>query len=242
MLIIFDAIQQVRLHSKRLDSSAIFKEISKAHATNFTQEDIENRIEGLTNGKKLVNSKTAAGLDSVVVTFVKGTFAETDTEPIPITQQTPEVCKVSTQTEDRNIDPRRSSSLEVLMAALKSSLMDKIYDLKNQIEFSNTGKHESDLVFSSREPIKLLKEENENKTFNIKSLLQNQNNLSNMGTNVFLQQRKLQSFDKNIAEEIPMDNCFSESKHSTQVYSKEQLNENPESNISSNNDVDFKME
>ena len=39
-----------------------------------------------------------------------------------------------------------------------------------------------------------------------------------------------------------MDNCFSESKHSTQVYSKEQLNENPESNISSNNDVDFKME
>ena len=122
---------------------------------------------------------------------MKGTFAETDTEPIPITQQTPEVCKVSTQTEDRNIDPRRSSSLEVLMAALKSYLMDKIYDLKNQIEFSNTGKHESDLVFSSREPIKLLKEENENKTFNIKSLLQNQNNLSNMGTNVFLQQRKL---------------------------------------------------
>ena len=39
-----------------------------------------------------------------------------------------------------------------------------------------------------------------------------------MGTNFFLQQRKLQSFD-----------------------SKEQLNENPESN-SSNNDVDFKME
>ena len=39
-----------------------------------------------------------------------------------------------------------------------------------------------------------------------------------------------------------MDNCFSESKHSTQVYSKEQLNQNPESNISSTNDVDFKME
>ena len=85
MLIIFDAIQQVRLRSKRPDSSAIFKEISKTHATNFTQEDIENRIEGLTNGKKLVNSKTAAGLDSVVVTsFVQGTFAETDTEPILI--------------------------------------------------------------------------------------------------------------------------------------------------------------
>ena len=29
-----------------------------------------------------------------------------------------------------------------------------------------------------------------------------------MGTNFFLQQRKLQSFDKNIAEEIPMDNYF----------------------------------
>ena len=39
-----------------------------------------------------------------------------------------------------------------------------------------------------------------------------------------------------------MDNCFSESKHSTQVYLKEQLNQNPESSISSNNDVDFKME
>ena len=39
-----------------------------------------------------------------------------------------------------------------------------------------------------------------------------------------------------------MDNCFSKSKHSTQVYSKEQLNKNPESHMSSNNDVDFKME
>ena len=39
-----------------------------------------------------------------------------------------------------------------------------------------------------------------------------------------------------------MDNCFSESEHSTKVYSKEQLNENPESKIRSNNDVDFKME
>ena len=42
-LLIFDAIQQVRLHNKRPDSSAIFKEISIAHATNFTQEDVENR-------------------------------------------------------------------------------------------------------------------------------------------------------------------------------------------------------
>ena len=154
-----------------------------------------------------------------MTSFVKETFTETDTEPIPITQQqTPEACQVSTQTEDGNTDPSRSSSLEVRMDALKSSLMDEIYNLKNQIEFSNTGKHESDIVFSLREQIKLLKEENENKTFIIKSLLQNQNNLSNMGTNFFLQQRKLQSFD-----------------------SKEQLNENPESN-SSNNDIDFQME
>ena len=126
------------------------------------------------------------------------------------------------------------------MVALKSFLMDETYYIKNQIESNNTGKHESDLVFSSREQIKLFKEEKENKTFIIKSLLQNQNNLSNMGTNFFLQQRKLQSFDKNIAEEMPMDNSFSESKHSAQVYSKEQLNENPESNISSNNDVILK--
>ena len=62
-----------------------------------------------------------------------------------------------------------------------------------------------------------------------------------MGTNFFLQQCELQSFDKNISEEIPMDNCFSESKHSTQVYSKEQLNENPEYN-STNGDVGFKTE
>ena len=62
--------------------------------------------------------------------------------------------KVSKQTEDSNIDPRRISSLEVRTAALKSSLMDNIYDLKNQIEYNNTGKHESDLVFSLREQIK----------------------------------------------------------------------------------------
>ena len=51
-LLIFDAIQQVRLCNKRPDSSAICKEISKVHATNFTEEDIENRIEGLINEKK----------------------------------------------------------------------------------------------------------------------------------------------------------------------------------------------
>ena len=82
-LLIFDAIQQVRLRNKRPGSLAIFKEISKAHATNFTQEDVKNRIEGLTNEKKLVNNKAAAGLDSFFVTsFVKETFTETDTERI----------------------------------------------------------------------------------------------------------------------------------------------------------------
>ena len=71
-LLIFDAIQQVRLRNKRPDSSAIFKVISKAHATNFALEDVKNRIEGLTNEKKLVHNKTAAGLDSFFVTsFVK---------------------------------------------------------------------------------------------------------------------------------------------------------------------------
>ena len=90
----------------------------------------------------------------------------------------------------------------------------------------------------------LLKEENENKPFIIKSLLQDQNNLSNMGANFLLEHCKLQSFEflRKISEEIPMDNCFSEGKRSTQVYSKERLNENPESKISSNNDIDFKME
>ena len=172
-LLIFDAIQHVRLRNKRPHSSVIFKEISKTQATNFTEEDIENRTEDIINEKKLVNNKTIAGLDSYFVTsFVKETFTESNTKPIPITHQTPEVCKVSTQTEDSNIDPRRTSSLEVRMAALKSSFMDEIYDLKNQIESNNTGKHESDLVFSLREQIKLLKEENENKTFIIKSLLQ----------------------------------------------------------------------
>ena len=82
-----------------------------------------------------------------MTSFVKETFTEIDTEPIAITQQTPEACQVSTQTEDSNTDPSRSSSLEVRMDALKSSLMDEIYDLKNQIEFSNTGKHEPDIVF-----------------------------------------------------------------------------------------------
>ena len=134
-LLIFDAIKQVRLRNERPDSSAIFKEISKAHPTNFTKCNVENSIEGLTNEKKLVSNKTAAGLDSFFVTsFMKETFTETDTEPIPITQQTQEACQVSTQTEDSNIVPRRSSSLEVRMAALKSSLVNKIYDLKNQLK------------------------------------------------------------------------------------------------------------
>ena len=42
-LLMFDTIQQVRLRIKKPNSSAIFKKISKAHVTNFTEEDIENR-------------------------------------------------------------------------------------------------------------------------------------------------------------------------------------------------------
>ena len=49
------------------------------------------------------------------------------------------------------------------MAALKSSFTDKIYDIKNQIEYNNTVKLEYDLVFSLREQIKLSKEENKSK-------------------------------------------------------------------------------
>ena len=97
------------------------------------------------------------------------------------------MCKVSTQTEDSNIDSKRISSQEVHVDALKSFLMDQICDLKNQIESNNTETHKSDLVFSLREQIKLLKEENENKNFIVKSLLQNQNNVSNLGTKFFLQ-------------------------------------------------------
>ena len=82
-----------------------------------------------------------------MTSLAKETLAESDTKPIPITQQTPEVCKVSVQTEDSNIGPRRSSSLEVRMTALKSALMDKIFDLKNQIESNNTRKFKSDFRF-----------------------------------------------------------------------------------------------
>ena len=56
------------------------------------------------------------------------------------------MCKVSTQTKDNNIDPNLILSLEAYMAALKSFLMDEIYDLKNQEDFHNTGKMKSKLL------------------------------------------------------------------------------------------------
>ena len=84
-LFIFDATQQVKLRNKIPGSSAIFEGVSKAHATNFTEEDIENRIQSLIHENKLVNNKAAAGLDSFFVTsFVKETFTESDAEPIPM--------------------------------------------------------------------------------------------------------------------------------------------------------------
>ena len=63
-LLIFDAIQQFKLRNKRPDSSTSFKEISKAHATIFTEEDIENRIEGLINEKNLLAIRQM--LDSIL--------------------------------------------------------------------------------------------------------------------------------------------------------------------------------
>ena len=94
-----------------------------------------------------------------MTSFLKETLKESDTEPISITQQTPKVRKVSTQTEDSNFDSRRISSLEVCFAALKSSSMDEIYDLKNQIESSNTEKHESDLFFFFKGANKIIERE-----------------------------------------------------------------------------------
>ena len=59
----------------------------QTHATNFTEEDIKNRIEGLINENKLVNNKAAAELDSFFVTsLAKEIFTEIDTEPILIAQ------------------------------------------------------------------------------------------------------------------------------------------------------------
>ena len=52
----------------------------------------------------------------------------------------------------------------------------------------------------------------------------------------------MQSFDKNSSGKIQVDNCVSESKRSTQVYSNKKLNENPEFNISRSISVDFKSE
>lgn len=85
--------------------------------------------------------------------MVKETFTESDTEPTLITQQTPEKCKASTQTEDSNIDPKRILSLKAHMAVMKLFLKDESDDLKNQIEFGNTGIDEFDLFFSLREQI-----------------------------------------------------------------------------------------
>ena len=56
-----------------------------------------------------------------MTSFLKETFTESEIEPIPITQQTSEVSKVSTQTEDSNIDSKRISFQEVHVDALKSS-------------------------------------------------------------------------------------------------------------------------
>lgn len=53
--------------------------------------------------------------------FVKEIFTESDKELIPITQQTREVCKVSTQAEDSKIDIKGISSLEAHMTVLKLS-------------------------------------------------------------------------------------------------------------------------
>ena len=48
-MLIFDPIQQVSFRNKRPDISAIFKEMYKTLATNFTEKDIENSIKGLIN-------------------------------------------------------------------------------------------------------------------------------------------------------------------------------------------------
>ena len=64
----------------------------------------------------------------------------------------------------------------------------------------------------------------------LKSLLQNQNNLSNMEQTFSYNNVNCNHLIKTISD------CFSERKRS-----KEQINENSESNISSNNDVILKL-
>ena len=64
---IFQAIKDIQKQNRRLDITAIFKNITRANATNFTVKGVKQQVDLLIALAKLKNMPTSQGLDSFYI-------------------------------------------------------------------------------------------------------------------------------------------------------------------------------
>ena len=218
-IIIFQAIVSIREKKQRADNKTIFDYINKNSASNFTEEYIAERVETLIEDEKLSNKKTYQGMDSFYLTEISQNFIDSkQVEPEVIAVNTPLLQRTCGQVWDGDWGSTEETSetlrmLEAKFVAMKSFMMNEIYDLKEKIKHISTPITGNGKENWSRE-VEYLREENQNKNQIIQILLQNQTQLlMRDDINKPLQRQNFNLLQKNIESETPKDIQFTKPKH-----------------------------
>ena len=158
-IIIFQAIVSIREKKQRADNKTIFDYINKNSASNFTEEYIAERVETLMEDEKLSNKKTYRGMDSFYLTEISQSFIDSkQVEPEVIAVNTPLLQRTCGQVWDGDWGSTEETSetlrmLEAKFVALKSFMMNEIYELKEkikQISTPITGNGKENWLFVTR--------------------------------------------------------------------------------------------
>ena len=143
-IIIFQAIVSIREKKQRADNKTIFDYINKNSASNFTEEYIAERVETLIEDEKLSNKKTYQGMDSFYLTEISQNFIDSkQVEPEVIAVNTPLLQRTCGQVWDGDLGSTEETSetlriLEAKFVAMKSFMMNEIYDLKEKRKHIST--------------------------------------------------------------------------------------------------------
>ena len=141
---IFQAIKDIRQENRRPDVNAIYKNITRANATNITVEDVQQQVDLLIASANLKNTPTSQGLDSfyiignittVQVDLTIECLQEDSMESIDvrITEQLSSQNLSPTVTDTNRQVKRRYDNFNAQMVAIKANFMNETYELKNEV-------------------------------------------------------------------------------------------------------------
>ena len=142
---IFRAVTDIWKQNRRPDINAIFKNITRANATNITVEDVKQQVHLLIASAKLKNMPILQGLDSF---YIIGNFTTWQADLTLECQQQDSIDNIDTQITEqvssqissphetnRNQQvKKRFDNFNAQIVAITAYFMNEIYKLKNEVD------------------------------------------------------------------------------------------------------------